>query len=47
MAADINSDGKINYKDRGAVINHNDQDGSRIDYGAMLNPSGGGAPPGS
>lgn len=47
LSADINNDGTINYKDRGKVINHTALDGSRIDYGAMLNPSGGGAPSGS
>lgn len=47
LSADINDDGTINYKDRGKVINHTALDGSRIDYGAMLNPSGGGAPSGS
>lgn len=47
IAADINDDGLINYKDRGKVINHTAADAARIDYGAMLSPSGGGAPPGS
>lgn len=47
IAADIDSDGIINYKDRGKVINHTAADGTRINYGAMLNPAGGGAPPGS